>query len=224
MMEQEPPWPELELLRHEKDTLGFYLSGHPIEAHRALIQQLCQGTIKTQIDARNGPQLIAGWVTDLRRIKGRVLLTLDDRSAQITCIVGEDLLVAGAAPRKDTLLFVTGRISPDDFTGGWRIFANDLHDLETVQARYAERLLLKWPADMPLDLNALGACLTPLRQTDGCPVTVHYINGKAAAKLDLGGDWRIRVRDSELAPLRRLVGEKNLKVVYRRPTAPMGGE
>jgi DNA polymerase-3 subunit alpha len=77
---------------------------------------------------------------------------------------------------------------------------------------------------MTLDLSALSACLAPLRQPDGCPVTVRYVNGKAAAKLDLGADWRVRVRDSELAPLRRLLGEQRVRVVYRRPSAPMAGE
>jgi DNA polymerase-3 subunit alpha len=219
-LEQEAEWPEAERLRLEKETLGLYLSGHPIEAYRPLLQQICQGSIKSLIEGRSTTALIGGWVVDLRRFGKRLLVILDDRTAQITCILNEEFLSSRAPPRKDTLLFVQGRISPDDFSGGWRVFPNEMYDLEQVQARYAERVLLKWPASKPLDVAALTACLTPVRKPDGCPVSLRYMNGKAQATMDLGGDWRIRVQESGLEPLKRLLGEESVRVVYRRPAAP----
>ncbi|MBI3171596.1 MAG: hypothetical protein HYZ32_03270, partial [Hydrocarboniphaga effusa] len=196
----------------------------PIEGYRPLLQQICQGSIKSLIEGRSNTALIGGWVVDLRRFGRRLVLTLDDRTAQISCILGEDFMANRVPPRKDTLLFVQGRMSPDDFAGGWRIFPNEIYDLEQVQARYAERVLLKWPSEKPLDVAALTACLAPVRKPDGCPVSLRYMNGTAQATMDLGGDWRIRVQESGLEPLKRLLGEERVRVLYRRPAAPAMSE
>ncbi|HUS23875.1 MAG TPA: DNA polymerase III subunit alpha [Candidatus Binatia bacterium] len=212
-----PEWPDLERLRMEKETLGLYLSGHPVEMYRGALQQICPGTIKAQIEARSANALLGGWVVDLRRFGKRFVLTLDDRTAQISCILGEDFLASRAPPRKDTLLFVQGRIAPDEFTGGWRVFANDLLDLDQVQARFAERVLLDFRDAAP-DLRALGQALQPLRDPQGCPVTVKYLQGTARTMLDLGPDWRIRVQDAGLEPLKQLLGADHVQVTYRRPS------
>ena len=218
LMDREPDWPDNERLRLEKETLGLYFSGHPVEAYRPLLKQICSGTLKGQIEARSATALVGGWVVDLRRFGKRMLLTLDDRTAQITCILGEEFLASRAPPRKDTLLFVQGRITPDEFSGGWRIFPNELYDLDQVQQRYAHRVLLQFAGgEAPMD--RLLDTLKALRQPGGCPVTVQYFNGKAQATLDLGPDWTIRVQDNGLDALRRLLGGDNVRVQYRRPVA-----
>ena len=256
LLESEPEWPELERLRVEKDTLGFYFSGHPIEMYRSLLKEICHGSLKQQIESRGGSAgLLGGWVMDLRRIGKRWLLTLDDRSAQVACILGEDLLGSRAPPRKDTLLFVHGKLAPDEFTGGWKVFPNELFELEQVQARFADRLLLTFinadpapgagvaaqgsdAAPVPgvgprleatasrrgsrgdgLDIEVLMKALSPLKDPKGCPITVHFMNGAAKAKLDLGEEWRVRIEESGLGTLRQLLGEQNVRVVYRRASA-----
>jgi DNA polymerase-3 subunit alpha len=222
LMEQEPDWPDLERLRIEKETLGFYLSGHPIENYKPLLKQICSGSLKSQIDARSNNALLGGWVVDLRRFGKRIILTLDDRTAQVACILGEDFLASRPAPRKDTLLFVQGRVSPDEFSGGWKVFPNELYDLEQVQARCARRVLLEFAGGASMD--RLLQTLETLRHPAGCPVTVQYLNGRARATLDLGADWKIRVQDPQLEPLRKLLGEQNVRVQYQRPVASQHAE
>ena len=68
-------------------------------------------------------------------------------------------------------------------------------------------------------MDRLLQMLTALRHPNGCPVTVHYLSGKAEATLDLGADWKIRVQDAGLEPLKALLGENNVKVQYARPVA-----
>ncbi|MCY7403302.1 MAG: hypothetical protein LH475_01490, partial [Cryobacterium sp.] len=47
----EPPlpqiegWSALEQLHHEKEVIGFYLSGHPLDDHRLEIKYLCNSTL-----------------------------------------------------------------------------------------------------------------------------------------------------------------------------------
>jgi DNA polymerase III subunit alpha len=171
---------------------------------------------------RGGAVLLGGWVVDIRRFGKRLMATLDDRTAQITCFLNEDFLANRAPPRKDTLLFVRGRVQPDDFTGGWRVFPDDLYDLDQVQARFAQRVLLEFPKGAREDhcLDRLMEILGTLRHPAGCPVTVQYGNGSARATLDLGADWRIRVANAGLDPLKALLGEENVRVQYARPVTP----
>ncbi|MGH8457263.1 MAG: DNA polymerase III subunit alpha, partial [Stenotrophobium sp.] len=44
-----PDWPLREKLNHERETLGFYLSGHPIEAYADVIKQICSGRLRELI-------------------------------------------------------------------------------------------------------------------------------------------------------------------------------
>ena len=214
LMEQEPEFGDAERLRLEKETLGLYFSGHPIEIYRGLLNQICSGNLKSLIAAnRNAAVLLGGWVVDVRRFGRRMLVTLDDRTAQITCILGEEFLANRVPPRKDTLLFVQGRVTPDEFSGGWKVFPNEAYDLDQVQARYARRVLLEF-AGGAAPMERLMQTLETLRHPSGCPVTVQYLNGSAKATLDLGADWKIRVQDAGLEPLRKLLGEPNVRVQY----------
>jgi DNA polymerase III subunit alpha len=222
LMEQEPEFPDGERLRLEKETLGLYFSGHPIEIHRPLLNQICSGTLKTLIGTRNASVLVGAWVVDIRRFGKRIILTLDDRTAQLTCILGEDFLASRVPPRKDTLLFVQGKITPDEFTGGYKVFANEMYDLDQVQARFARRVLLEFVGNSGAGgapMERLMQTLEVLRHPAGCPVTVQYLNGKARATLDLGADWKIRVQEAGLEPLRKLLGEQNVRVQYSRPVS-----
>ncbi len=225
----EPPWPDAERLRHEKNTLGLYLSGHPIEGHRAFIEELTGTTLKKSIEsapaadpaggfARRGSKtLVAGWVVDVRRFGGgrRALLVLDDRTARISVPLNEDMLAAGM-PKADTLLFVQGRISADTYTGGWQIFPDKLFDANALRAQSAERVVIQWPKDRALNAETLMQLLAPARLPQGAPVTVRYINGTTQATLDLGEEWRVSVQEDRLAPLKRQLGENGVSVHYRR--------
>ena len=96
--EQEPDWPPNEQLAREKEVLGLYFSGHPIEVFRPLIDQICTGTIKALIaeaappfgsfgggggsggDDDDGPPaprrgarktvMLGAWLADIRNVGG----------------------------------------------------------------------------------------------------------------------------------------------------------
>ncbi|MGH8461789.1 MAG: DNA polymerase III subunit alpha [Stenotrophobium sp.] len=132
-------WPARERLNHERETLGFYLSGHPIEAYAQCIEQICSGRLRELIAQYAVPQpppdangkrawqprskvMFAAWVTDLRFFKGdksaegkagraSYKVTLDDKTAQISTWVDTDeWFKVQSFVRVDTLVFVTAEI------------------------------------------------------------------------------------------------------------------
>ena len=225
----EPDWSDLERLRREKETLGLYLSGHPIESHREFIAKTTGTTLKkaselaapvdptARFGQRGTPVMVMGWVTGLRKFNGgrRAVITLDDRTAQVQVPFNEDAVMRGL-PRVDTLILVSGNISPDTFTGGYQIYPRQWLDEATARSRFAERVILRWPSDRPLNADRLAEMLTPARDPQGCPVTLHYSNNGARATLDLGAEWKLGLHPERLEALRQRIGEQHLDIVYRR--------
>jgi len=217
------PWPEQERLQQEKAALGFYFSGHPYLAYRSELAAFVRGSLAT-LTPQEQPQLLAGVVVAIRaRMTSRgkmAFVTLDDASAQIEVMVGNELLMANAALLKeDQLLFVEGRVSNDDFSGGLRVNARRLFDVTAARSAYASRLKLSCngQADAIKLRELLAPYCKPTRQdadSRGCPVQIDYRNREARVELSLGEGWRVELRDELLHGLRSWLSEENVKILY----------
>jgi DNA polymerase-3 subunit alpha len=170
---EQPDWPPNERLAREKEVLGLYFSGHPIESHRALIEQLCSGCIKRLIEecaapafAANGGEdgegfprrraprrtvLLAGWLAEVRTVGGErpgKLVVLDDRTAQIVIWLGfEDWQKYQTFLRRDTLVFAAGEIRAVQREGReqeYRLYPRGFWDLDGILRSRAERVTLVW--------------------------------------------------------------------------------
>ena len=77
----------LERLNGEKETLGLFLTGHPIQEYEQELRQFCRRRLN-DLKAAKDPQWIAGMVVNVRMTKSRrgvpmCFVQLDDRSARI---------------------------------------------------------------------------------------------------------------------------------------------
>ncbi len=224
-------WPEDERLRAERDTLGLYLTGHPINAWADELALMTHGKIADQIAAMPRPEensrgrqeskraaIMAGLVVAIRRMKKgqRIIVVLDDGSGRIECpLFAEAAAEYGHLLVPDQLVVVEGRLQYDDFTDGFRLTANRIMDIETARARYAHRILLQLQAEAAPDIGALAVCLERHRAESGCDVVLRYANADARAVLTLG-ETRLRLCHELLADLKGLVGADRVQVRYRR--------
>ena len=242
----EPDWSQRELLARERDTLGFYLSGHPIEAYGEITSQVCSGRLHELIRqhatpppvAANGKPvwqprvklMFAAWVADVRFFKGdgrgsaSYKLTLDDRSAQLSTWIDADKW-AKYAPfvKPDQLVFVVAEIGLSPAREGRdaepRLYAPEFYSLDDVLRDYAVRLDLDWrrPAT---DVIALRKRV--LAQRGGqTTVGIAYRGAKAACELEFGADWKLRLDDATLLGLQQWLGADCVKVQYKRFHAPI---
>jgi len=198
-----PPWPLREQLAQEKTALGFYLSGHPFEADRPLLQGLVDKSLK-DVKPQPGPQLMAGVVaavrTQMTRRGKMAFVTLDDGQAQVEVAVFNEVFEANRQRiKEDALLLIVGKASHDDYSGGMRVTADEIMDLEGARTRFATqiRVLLH---DHP-DANRLMEALAPYRDSVGCPVSLGYCNHTACCDLTLGPGWKVRLAEELLDSL-----------------------
>jgi DNA polymerase-3 subunit alpha len=218
-----PPWSEQEKLQQEKAALGFYFSGHPYLAYRSELSAFVRSNLAS-LKPQEQPQLLAGVVIATRtRMTSRgkmAFVTIDDASAQLEVAIGNDLFMSNAALLKeDRLLFVEGKVSNDDFTGGLRVNARRLFDVASARSAYAS--MLKISCNGQADALKLREILAPYcrstarhEEMTGCPVQIDYRNQDARVELALGDPWRVELRDELLSGLRTWLSDENVKILY----------
>ena len=216
-----PPWDDEQRLNGEKETLGLYLSGHPIMRYEAELKRIITSRIADLRPSRDQTVVVAGLVTAIRTMNSRrgeriAFVTLDDRSGRMEVGVFaeafqrfRDLLI------KDRLLVVSGTVSIDDYSGGFRMSADDIYDIDQARGIYARRLELEVGKQMAVNgfPRSLVEVLQPFR--DGsCPVWLNYHSDEARAQMVLGQQWRVQPTDELLRRLRDVLGNEAVEVVY----------
>jgi DNA polymerase-3 subunit alpha len=227
-----PEWDEQTRLAGEKETLGLYLTGHPIDRYReelanmitAPLAELAEETPAAGSGMQRGKEktvVLAGLVVELRtrntQSGGRMaFVTLDDRSARMEIRVFSRVFDQyRALLANDKVLVVQGTLAFDDFSGSMRLNANKIYEIDQAREVYARRLVVSVGGQKAGNgfVKSLAAVLTPY--CDGsCPVGIHYHNGAAQAHMTLGDEWRVHPTDELLHRLRELAGEHQVKVVY----------
>ncbi len=234
-------WPLAQLLGGERETLGFYLSGHPFDPYAEDVKELV-GTDLGGLDKMVTPALpskdgekrawrqeaqviLAGMVIGVRR-KGdsQVFVTLEDGKGRVECSAFSDGLAEfGHLMTKDRILVVKGGLREDEFNGGYALRIRQCWDYEQLSADHATGMFLRvdgrgGPIWQRIDALLAGSRpgRTPLRLDlllNGKP------NGSVAGMLDLGGQGAVRVSPQLLDTLREDPAVRRVKVKYSPPWA-----
>jgi DNA polymerase-3 subunit alpha len=207
-------------LRGEKETLGLYLTGHPIDEYEGEIRRFARQRIIDLKPARD-TQTVAGLIIALRVMKNKKgdkmgFITLDDRSGRIEAsLFAEAFHSAQALLQTDAMVVVEGEVSNDDFSGGLRLRAKRVMSIEDARTNLAESLRLTVRAEALKGdrLRWLGDLCK--RHRGACPITLDYTGLDAKALLQFGEAWRIDPADSLIQALRDQFGRENVFLQYR---------
>jgi DNA polymerase-3 subunit alpha len=233
---QLPEWNEALRLAGERETLGLYLTGHPIARFEKDLPRLVSGRIADFAGERppaagEGNRFfggrvvtVAGLVLELRKRGNRTSFILDDRSGRMEITLFEELwqqhrdLVV-----KDALVLVEGNLRFDEFSDAWRVAAKRILSLDGVRENQARRLVLRWPSPEQAAGTGLVAQLAqvlgPYRGGD-CEVLVRYQNTQARCVIPLGAGWAVRPAAELLESLEGLLGRDGLQLLYDAPGSP----
>ncbi len=212
--------PIKERLKGEKDTLGIYLSGHPIDEYEGEIRRFARQRIVELKPARD-TQTIAGMIVNLRVMKNKKgdkmgFITLDDRSGRIEASLFADAFASNQALlQNDALVVVEGEVSNDDFSGGLRLRAKRVMSLEEARTGLADSLRLKVASEALKGDRLRWLAELCSKHKGACPVTVDYSGEEARALLQFGDAWRIDPADTLIQALRDQFGRDNVFLHYR---------
>ncbi|AZD14134.1 DNA polymerase III subunit alpha [Pseudomonas chlororaphis] len=209
-----------ERLKGEKDTLGLYLTGHPIDEYEGEIRRFARQRIVDLKPARD-TQTVAGMIIALRVMKNKKgdkmgFITLDDRSGRIEAsLFAEAFHSAQSLLQTDAMVVVEGEVSNDDFSGGLRLRVKRVMSMEDARTNLAESLRLKVHTEALKgdQLRWLGELCK--RHRGACPISMEYTKEDAKALLQFGEAWRIDPADALIQALRDQFGRDNVFLQYR---------
>ncbi|MFM9269331.1 DNA polymerase III subunit alpha [Halomonas elongata] len=215
-------WSDKERLAGEKDTLGLYLTGHPIDEYEHELSRFVSTRI-VELKPSRELQRVAGLVVGVRTMKSKrgdtmAFVTLDDRTGRIEAsLFGELFDSLRGRIDTDQVLIIEGEVSTDDYSGGLRLRGKDVTLMVDARTRYGQAV------ELSLDGNAVNGrlvdslrdSLAPYCNDEGLPVRLRYRNAEATGWLELAEQWRVQPTDELLIALREVQGQDGVRLKYR---------
>ncbi|WP_198264072.1 DNA polymerase III subunit alpha [sulfur-oxidizing endosymbiont of Gigantopelta aegis] len=215
-------WPEDERLRFEKDTLGLYLTGHPIEQYLDELRHFTTHRLMELNPEKNQNIVIAGLIIAMRTMMTKrgnkmAFITIDDRSGrQEVALFAEKYEQFQAILVKDSVIVISGELGLDRYSGNARITVDMIYDLDTARNHYARRLSVDINHQQVDEtfVNNFKEVLEPFREGGECPVVYNYTGLKATTSIRLSDEWRVHLSKELLSRIDKLTHSQS-KIMYR---------
>jgi DNA polymerase-3 subunit alpha len=216
-------WDSRDQLSREKATLGFYVSGHPLDRYRSELLRFCDATTETVAELKGSRQItVGGTVEGYRERRTKMGNTMaffhiEDALGRVEVIVRpKPLEKAGIreALQSGQPILLTGRVKHEqdrNVEGAAmepKILLEDVSLLSDALQKRTTSITVKLAVDT-IDRSKLDSLRSMLEQFPGpCPVSL---------ELALAGDWRVNLAetglyvdpsDALLTALERLFGNK----------------
>ncbi len=223
------PWSESEQLSFEKETLGLYWSGHPVDRYAGALMEFGAKSVAELAEAQPAPQQetwgpggrkpiepdtsIGGIIAACRQLKTKkgdrmAVFTLEDAQGSVEIIAFPETYQRSAGLiETGTMVLVRGKLERDDETV--RILASEIASIETVRERIAREVAihLKKPADRGT-LETLGEIFS--RHRGDRKVSFEVETGQGANRLrvrvDVSSQIRVRPSPTLIAEVEQVVG------------------
>jgi DNA polymerase-3 subunit alpha len=212
-----------ELLAFEKETLGIYISGHPLEAYEQVWREnITSVTTDFIVDEEteeakvqdNSRVIIGGMITGkvVKTTKtGQMMafITVEDLVGSVEVLVfpkdyerNRDLLV------EEQKLFVKGRVSVGEDPVG-KLVCEQMIPFESLP----RQLWLQFSDKKAYD-DSIEKVMECLKTSEGQDRVVIYLASERARKI-LPANWQVSCEESLLLKLYEILGEKNVKAVQK---------
>lgn len=139
--EQEKPWPPVMRLTREKEVLGFYFSGNPLENYREELEIFATALIRHLENFRDGEEvLLSGMVGDIKtkldkKGKRMAFVGLEDITGRTELVVFSDVYErARAVLRPEGMAVARGRVSTKEGEKP-KLVASEIYSLEDAYLR-----------------------------------------------------------------------------------------
>ena len=210
-------WTEEQLLAGEYATLGFYISGHPMDRYAGRLKDLNAIELSTMEARRNGEDIVvAGIIVQARPMRSRrgarwTILTLQDRTGVIEALVfPEAYQKLEMILKTNTPLLAKGRVAVEDV--GTRLIVSDARLLDQVTDRAPS--LLRVRVDLgSVDAGALELLQELFTSRPGrCRVAFELVNSDGTeATLEAGS--AVQADRELLERVREICGTDSVAVV-----------
>jgi DNA polymerase-3 subunit alpha len=230
------PWSEAETLAFEKETLGFYVSNHPLDEHAPLVQGLGNTTTRRLRDKQNRQDervCIGAMICGIRSLvvksgksagQKMAVMTLEDKEGTIDCVAFSDCYARYSETiQPDRIVFVVAKV--DMSRGDCQLICEQVIPIAAAPEVLAQRVRVvidevKWNGEAGDKLRAMAQLLEatprPAPGSEARPVEVVIKTQTAQVVLDLP---RVRVVPTAewLALVTGQLGPRGLELEGKKP-------
>ena len=247
-----PEWPKLQRLAHEKETVGFFLTGHPLEGVLDDLRRVTDTDIGGTGTLRDGQVVrIGGLVTHCKEHKSRkgdrmAFTVLEDMNASIEVIVFPSTFAECAhLLTSEQPVVVTGTVQQGERntrTGGGaeerahgeegkqteqlrpKVIAQEVRTLGEALEQYAERVVITMPAGATSRHHMMDLKEELYRFHGSTPVvlTLHFDN-RGQVDIQVMKDMGVRACPEFIRTINRLCGPRALGLQIKKPEAGRRG-
>ncbi|MBF2759828.1 MAG: DNA polymerase III subunit alpha [Ectothiorhodospiraceae bacterium AqS1] len=217
-------WSNEDLLDGEKESLGHYFSGHPIDRYKDDLKAIAPVEIHDLQPSEGSSRTIVGLITAVRTHntrRGRMAVaTVEDRSGRVEVRLFSEILERYRERiAKDRLVVIDGEVEDDSYAQGCSVVANRVRDIVKVREDRASHILIDLDdSQVEKAVGALKETIEPWRK-GGMRIHLRYRRFDAQVDLPLGDSWQVRPVEDLLAGLRNIAGVNRVQVEY----STMGG-
>jgi DNA polymerase-3 subunit alpha len=213
------PWSHKQLLAFEKEALGFYISGHPLDRYRADLVRYANATTSDFAAERRGAgdAAIGGVVSQYREM----ITKKGDKMARFILEDAEGSIEVVAFPKtfekvrhvlvSDEPILCAGTVKNEGTAeaADWKMLLENAQVLADLRSAKTSQVDIHLNADSvtPDQIEALRTILEGTRGT--CAAIVRLkIGQRAEAVIPLGSSWQVAPTDELLARLERVFGDR----------------
>ena len=213
-------------LKYEKEALGFYISGHPVEAIKDDIKDLRSHKI-SDLDANTSSATIVGLVNSTRQIKDSknkpiTFVNFDDESGSMDGIILSDLYEEKyGIIQEDTILRFYGSVEVDDYRSRetnstmYRMRVKNINAVESDLVDSKKDLLIICDTvsgdslqEIKLKLNKID----PDFWGGESKVKLKILKDSTEALISLNDNFMIDLNSENLDNLRSIFGDNKIKL------------
>ncbi len=206
-----PEYPVSRLLAMEKEALGFYVSGHPLDEYRTFLAGFTSGPISKLSEMRDSVEVrMAGIVTAVKLMNDKrgnrmAFVTLEDYSGAAELLCFSDCYEKSKAlVEEGALALVMGRVSTREGEAP-KILANELIALSSIPERFDCQLVMKIGVDT--DDSIISETMATLATFQGNSPAFLAVRVNGSEALIRCEKYHVRPNGELLSQLRRILGD-----------------
>ena len=214
-------WPELKKLSFEKETVGFFLTGHPLESVMQDIKRIADADIDSLTEWRDGqPVRIGGLIQQVKEHKSRkgeqmAFTVLEDMHASIEVIVFPSTFAeCSHLLGSEEPLIVLGTVQQGE--RGAKIIAQSIDRLPDALEKYTEKTAIRLQAAQTSrqHMEQLKEVLYAFHGKVPVNLTLHF-DGRGEVDVDILKDLAIRPTPDFFQSIAGLCGNNALQVLMK---------
>ena len=216
------PWSDEIRLKGEKDTLGLYLTGHPIDVYRPELKSFIPAKLNEVTPTRRGVTTVfAGLVLDVANFPNRIMITLDDGTARIEVSCNHERFQRYKdIVRLEQVVVIEGEIYEREGFDRPMARLSKAFNLNEIRQKRAQSIQIRLPNDLMTKTLAkdLQNMLLPYCNVDMCQhigIHIQVEQSFATAELHLGPQWKVAPLDELLGKLRDYFGKEAIHIEYQ---------